>query len=474
METDDLKLLVAEIKAGRGEETTLELKRAWWKLDLQEQQHEFLKDICGMANANASRSGGRLLLVGVDPRGRLKDSPLPRDEADLQELLQKITPHPNVTFREHDVEGVVVTVIEVRPPFDRPYVAHYDSKYWVHLRSGTRVGTATRAHLDRFYSDRNPHLREPILEVEVGAVEESPDDDFDTPRGKPNEGAAVREWECSFGRLAIPLAPRHTDYLRGIVEELDWIERKEAREPALCEADMEKLAEYRRALSEHRDSVEDEGAFMTWYWAKYGEEVARWFRLRVVNSGSAEATKVRARVELPPGLVALEDLPPSVLSGQPRPRRPLLEEDLRELKEWEALNGLGGGMGGVASGIAEAMKAFGLLGGMTSLTDPFAAAQLQFESPIVAMPRFSRSAEALVRQFASVEIEENSIDLRTESLLHDHMWEPETTFALMAEPGAESGEHKVIVHVFCRELEAYQRRELQVVVGPEVGEKGLD
>lgn len=157
MTAEELEVLLKEIAMGRSEDGTLEWKRAWWDFKVEAQRHEFVKDISAMANATGAVP--RHILVGVAPSAVLHTAPMPEDEARLQERLHAITPVPHVSFQQVDVRTVVVTVISIDPPFDRPYVARLGKQNAILVRAGSSTRTVTRADLDRWYGARRESAR---------------------------------------------------------------------------------------------------------------------------------------------------------------------------------------------------------------------------------------------------------------------------------------------------------------------------
>lgn len=161
MKKEELEALVDEVRAGRGEDAATEFKRSWWNFTVDESRKEFVRDVTALANANTKER--RVIIVGLDSSGSLHDSPLPEDEAKLQQRLSAITPHPHVTFAEvrladQDGSSKTCTVIEVLAPFDTPYVAKLDNaNNAVYLRRGSSIGTASRGDLERFYKGRERH-----------------------------------------------------------------------------------------------------------------------------------------------------------------------------------------------------------------------------------------------------------------------------------------------------------------------------
>jgi Putative DNA-binding domain len=161
MDTAELEALLDEIRNGRGEGHALELKEKWWDFSVQKSRDEFVRDVAALANANTNDA--KVILVGVDAAGKVNDSPLPEDEANLQQRLQAIAPVPHVVFRPILVpaEQVTVTAIELHEPFDKPYVARVADRHTVFVRQGSTTATATRGMLDRWYEGRvkPPELR---------------------------------------------------------------------------------------------------------------------------------------------------------------------------------------------------------------------------------------------------------------------------------------------------------------------------
>lgn len=153
MKIEELRRLIAEIRSGRPEDAVLDWKRSFWRLEVDESRREFLKDVTAMANSIAPE-GTRRILIGVSKNGRFQDTQLPYNEADLQQHLAAITPVPNVKFQTLWLEGKRIVIIEISPPFDRPYVAKVASDYFVWVRQGSSTSTASRYLLDQFYTER--------------------------------------------------------------------------------------------------------------------------------------------------------------------------------------------------------------------------------------------------------------------------------------------------------------------------------
>jgi len=150
MDTSELIALLAEIRAGRPEDEALDWKRAFWDLKRDEGRREFLKDIVAAANSIKS-DGIRRIIIGVSSSGTIHNAILPLDEASIQQYLSAVTPIPSVRFEAHKIENEQLVVVEICPPFNRPYVAKVGSDHFVWVRQGSATGTASRYHFDEFY-----------------------------------------------------------------------------------------------------------------------------------------------------------------------------------------------------------------------------------------------------------------------------------------------------------------------------------
>jgi predicted HTH transcriptional regulator len=169
MTLEELEAVLFEIADGATERTELDWKRAWWDFKREEGQHEFLKDISALANADGEET--RHILVGVAPGGAVHSAPLPDDEARLQDRLHAITPMPNVSFTPlRRVGGEVVTVVSVAPPFDRPYVAKLGKQNVVLVRIGSSRLTANRARFDRWCGARTAAREQEVERAEAQKV----------------------------------------------------------------------------------------------------------------------------------------------------------------------------------------------------------------------------------------------------------------------------------------------------------------
>lgn len=136
------------------EGTCSEIKRTWYQLSNTISLGEYLKDVVAMANSDCDEG---VIIIGIDEGTRLiHDSPLPLDEARLQEFVQKnVEPTPPIEFGEISRPEGRISYIQIMRRRDRPYVIkseHAGNR--IPLRRGSRVGFATRRDLDRWAMSR--------------------------------------------------------------------------------------------------------------------------------------------------------------------------------------------------------------------------------------------------------------------------------------------------------------------------------
>src|SRR5690554_2328486 len=154
MTKEELEDLIEEIRLGRQEDVSLDWKRQWYNFSITQNQNEFIKDITAFANA-ITETERRRIIIGIKG-GKLHNAPISCDEADLQQRLERIEPRPHVSFQTFDVEGNTLSVIEIGPPFDPPYVAKIDNIHCIWVRSGSSTITASRKLIDRLYQKKGP------------------------------------------------------------------------------------------------------------------------------------------------------------------------------------------------------------------------------------------------------------------------------------------------------------------------------
>lgn len=446
MTDDELLELIEEIRDGRSEESWLDWKRQWWGMNA-DGKREFLKDICGMANATVAGGGPRHIIIGVNSKGQVHDSPLPVDEAELQQLLLSITPVPAVTFGRHTIQGVNVVVATLHPPYDQPYVAKVADQYVVWVRMGSRVGTASRGQLDRLYSARFSEARAPKVFL-TWKVDGLPG----KRRGETPAGLASDEYGES---VQVPASAGNTYeevivFLEAEVERLRKQAAAHTGNPAV-EAAVGKFVEGRDRFVRH---IADRGEFERWSLSKVPKDHRRCVRFCLHNEGDAEAHAIRAVVELPEWLLAFEERDEPRYVGPDMPDPP----DIEDLVEPESDAERHARMRLLGLSLNDLLGPSGAIPGLSSVIGRPAAIDLG--------SALSRLDEATLRQFGGVHVEGSSLVLDRDRLLHAHEKEFRERLVLVALPEAPVGVHPLRVQVFHRELRGYEDRVLMVEVVP--------
>jgi hypothetical protein len=291
-----LIVLIQEIRAGRAEGDCADWKRAFWDFGVEKSSHEFLKDIAAMANSLGAEPVRRLI-IGVAQDGSLLDARLPVDESELQRRLAAITPVPTLKAEQHTLEGKTVTVLEVHPPFDRPYVTKINSDHFVWIRQGSATVTASRYHLDAFYRARE---RAPLISVQWRG-------DIVPTLGRARSVDQLKAE--AIGRL-------EEGRLRAAL----------ARDAAAAKARLERFEASCRSYLDILDKPSEiwriyHDAFTSTQGKQYraGQEV----RIEVTNNGSSPASNIRAELRFPNWI--------HVCDGAPFPKRLQFLPDLKWL-----------------------------------------------------------------------------------------------------------------------------------------------
>ena len=203
MTPEDLDELLAELREGGMQESTaVEFKRCWYDLKLSPQQDEFIRDITALANAHTNDR--RVIIFGLKPDGTTEAAPLPEDESRLQDRLKRITPTPTVSFKNVAISGgPTLSVAEVHPPLDPPYVAQIKDQHQIFVRSGSRTITASRNALDRWYREAK---KPPQLSLLVDGEEVEDGQTIVVERE-----LHVAEKSAPRGFVALPMYPREPD-----------------------------------------------------------------------------------------------------------------------------------------------------------------------------------------------------------------------------------------------------------------------
>jgi hypothetical protein len=230
------------------------------------------------------------------------------------------------------LEGKTITVAEIRPPFDRPYVAKVGNEYHVWDRLGSRTATASRQLLDRFYQARE---RTPDIEVSwrIWTSRKRTED----PRGRHTDG------------LVIPPPKFFLDELRQTLEEESQLAQARASQATDPEY-VERLNAYQQRYESFLEKIAHSHLLGRWYYWKEIErawnpaphpELMRYFSVVVTNNGNAPATGVSVQVKFPPWLFIFSDQPkmpdffrPNPPSLDPPPPSPPRRPRDSQLPSW--------------------------------------------------------------------------------------------------------------------------------------------
>jgi len=288
MTSEELELLIKRIRNGLSESAELELKRQWWKFDNTKSKEEFSKDIAAMANVLSSMDVDRMIIVGIDSKGGLTDAPLPMDEAKLQQHLSStIEPTPNVHFCVYPIDGNNITVINIRPPFDCPYVTRSGEVHTVYVRTGSRITTASRKNLDTLYRKAEPRAELTIGWVEFGESADLP---------PLHEGGQCVEV------LELPASP-YADRQACIEDEKMTFAERPVGKDAMHNQDRIEWSQYEEQYNNYIAELGKLDVFRRWYAAQYWDDV-RWCSIIAANNGGSPASDLKVEVSLPPWIAA--------------------------------------------------------------------------------------------------------------------------------------------------------------------------
>jgi hypothetical protein len=497
MTEDQLRDVIEHFKAGGKEETLLDLKRDWWKFGLQQQQDEFRKDVSAMANAVTLQDGPRHIVIGLDEDGSMHDAPLPRDEAQIQQLLAGIEPVPHVRLVHHVVEGIRLWVLVVEPPFDPPYVAKENGdRHLIHIRRGSTTTTASRRDLDRYYAALGRRVGVVSISWAVAPVEHAEGSE------EEDEGEVLQEPEAwgSTVALAPPLVAPRSELLQTLenaAEEARKVLADSATHKAVGQA-AESFLERHHAFLQAIGT--GESGYQAWYLERHGALTAVPVVFHMENSGRGEARDIEFSLALPPWLSALEEKPvrsddapdcpdPPDLAqiaaresereerrrqrARDRDANASLETDTRTLASLAAnLAAIGreSDPHGHAARAAEAAAALQSgwpgdhYGALADLRDAFDVHDFASRLPIV-MPEFVDSDIRIPDPDDILFVDDGEVHWRARALLHDHVRSSSAAVYLTALPGAPAGEHELACELFHHDLDRHERVMLRVSIG---------
>jgi len=290
MDINRLKTIIQEFLKGRQEDEEFDAKTAWWNLKNKDSQEELAKDIAGFANSHNEKDS--VIICGLGKHG-LQEAPLPRDEAQIQELIKnKILPQPRIRIQEHKIEGFRISTIEILGEFDRPYVAKRNNRNMVWIRQGSRTGTATRYDLDQMYKST---AIKPLLHWVIKHLpRELPGIDF--PKEPP------------LNILTLANRP-----LRSIEEiktkiSIEFDEVKAHEKARLDPNYKEKCSTYQSNIAKFLRQVEEVDGYRKWYASEHSD-IAQWASLKLTNPNKGALRDVEIKVRLPDHIGVFEDTP---------------------------------------------------------------------------------------------------------------------------------------------------------------------
>jgi hypothetical protein len=461
----ELKDLLDEIRnMGREEDASVEWKRKWHNLAVQESRKEFIKDVTAMANAFTEKEA-RHIIFGLK-NGQLFDAPLPCDEAELQVHLKAITPKPNVAFQNFKVEDKQLSVMEVRAPFERPYVANVEDNFYVWVRTGSSNGTASRRMLDRFYREQRR-----VSELEFGWAVFETDEEGEITRAQEGEalGLHVEKTSAAVMRQAFE---RRVAFLCPPVERLR--ERKESYH----EQELEEYRVAREAAVAQAEEIlsrwEKPEKFRRWYSAEEWKERAKKCRVWIANRGTKGARGVRCKIALPGWLRVGPDAKPNKqwlwpeeeyewpveLPQPPEPEEPS-KKKARSRKgglDWGSMN------------VADPRK---MLQGMRIDTAREIARlarpelpQLRdselFQHPMTGIEPITPEALSVGRR-ESFELKKERVEIEVEAIRHKDHWLSDA-FYIMALPDAPLGSSEIRVEFITEDEEEFRVARLPVQI----------
>jgi hypothetical protein len=154
-----LEDLILKLKDGQVvENNKIDLKRQWYKLDNEEEQNEFAKDICAIANTVGLEG---CLIIGITASGETFDSPVMssgiNDVNNIYQILVKHTnPAPSIDIDVIKIGECNISVVKIPPSLDKPHFVkkHKTRLNAIFVRSGTSTQLANRSDIDLMYYDR--------------------------------------------------------------------------------------------------------------------------------------------------------------------------------------------------------------------------------------------------------------------------------------------------------------------------------
>lgn len=303
MNAEQIQALAIEIRNGRTEDQSLELKQKWPEFRHPNQKDEFRKDIAALANSCGDGPGH--IIFGLK-EGYFSDAPLPYDEAVLQQIIREISPPPSVSFEEITVrEGVdkkKISLVTVLPPYDRPYVTKRGEQNLVYVRHGSSIGTATHIELDKFFQAQ---VRLPELSA---SWEYWPGWSLGRDKGKILDILPILQPPYRMSDLENKFRNR--------------MERHEAERRETGFPTREQIEAFGHKAEEFIGSLESRHNLIYWACNQSNFFKATSFSVVLANNGSRTATKPKARIQFPDWLYVADQPPERPRSYVPEPFMP--------------------------------------------------------------------------------------------------------------------------------------------------------
>ena len=473
MNEDDLKTLIADIRRGRPEDETTDWKQKWYNLSEPKAQDEFVRDVAAMANA-LTQDNKRHILIGVSEKGALYDAPLPRDESALQEILDWITPTPNVSFERHEIEGSTVSLIVINAPFNRPYVAEVDNNHYVWIRRGSTTDTASRYILDRMYQQESPTPQF------VTAWLRHEDEEDEPVKEKvltcPGTSSSVKQFtEQKRGRFE-----QRKTLLCPVPEGLYEDARFDDTEVQEYE---EELKTFEQQANDFFEALSDPSTFRYWYAVEKWESEATEVVLGVKNEGGQTASEVRFDIEFPEWLIVSQDEsgPVELLEKKPKipelsdfpkspePKEPAADHDIEDREGGDVstirpldLEGLGVSPG-LLDGINQPQRMSDIaLEATKPIHERFEVGTLPSTGYESVAPLLSSYEPELAVDPDRFEVQEGYfVTGEVTKIRHKDVW-VSPSFYVLATPGAPIGEHEIKGQIIAEEFDEWQDLILKV------------
>lgn len=154
-----LEDLILKLKDGQiGENNKIDLKSEWYKLDQEEGQAEFAKDVCAIANTFGLEG---CIIIGLKESGETFDAPVIssgiKDVNNIYQVLVKHTnPAPSIEIDVIKIGECNISIVKIPPSLDKPHFVkkHKTRLNAIFVRSGTSTKLANRSDIDLMYYDR--------------------------------------------------------------------------------------------------------------------------------------------------------------------------------------------------------------------------------------------------------------------------------------------------------------------------------